>query len=186
MITVIGLGNPGVQYKGTRHNAGYDALCRLMAFFHVELKKRPFCNFSIAKTDKAEFVFPETFMNNSGEVLKHFKIYKGSDLVVLCDNMDLAVGGMRVRFGGGNAGQKGLKSISERFGSPDFVRMYIGIGRPAPGTDVSDHVLGRERDEERLKAYNDALDAAANAAYAYINGKSIEEIQCEFNRKGLL
>ena len=186
MITVIGLGNPGVQYKDTRHNAGYSVLCRVVAFFHEELKKRPFCNYSMAKTDKATLVFPQTFMNKSGEVLKNFKIYKGEDLVVICDNMDLALGGVRVKFGGGNAGQKGLKNISELFGSPDFVRVYVGIGRPAPGVDVSSHVLGRERDEERLKAYNEALDMAAKAVISYIDGKSIEEIQCEYNRKGLL
>ena len=186
MFTVLGLGNPGVQYKGTRHNAGYEVLFRLAAFFHVELKKRPFCNYSIARAENVQLVFPETYMNESGKVLSHFKIYKGSDLVVICDNMDLAVGGLRVRLGGGDAGQKGLKSVAEHFGRSDFIRVYVGIGRPAPGVEVSDHVLSRETDPEKKTAFEGALNAARDAVLAYIGGRSIEEAQCLYNRKGLL
>ena len=186
MITVFGLGNPGSKYDNTRHNAGYDALCRVAAFFHIELKKRCFRKYRIATLDNARLVFPLTYMNNSGKVIKHFNIDKPSDLVVICDNMDLAVGGLRIRLGGGSSGQKGLDSIAAALGSSDFVRIYVGIGRPKEGVSVVDHVLGREDEPEKVRAYNEALNLASQAVCKYISGSSIEEIQCEFNRKGIL
>lgn len=185
MKFVFGLGNPGEKYRNTRHNAGYDVLCRVAAFFQVELKKRCIHKYSIAETEKAKLIFPLTYMNNSGDVVKCFKIYNPSDLVVICDNMDLACGGLRIKQGGGSSGQKGLASVAQVMNSQDFVRIYVGIGRPNVGEEVVDYVLGRERDSTLLSAYNEALDAAAKAVEEYIEGESIANIQCKYNRKGI-
>ncbi len=186
MIYVFGLGNPGTKYEHTRHNAGIDALCKAAAFFQVKLRRRCFRLYSYAKVPGAQLVFPLTYMNSSGKILKNFEIKDPSDLVVVCDNMDLACGGLRIRKGGGPSGQKGLNSITENLGSSDFVRIYIGIGRPTEGLSVVDYVLGKEKEELRKNAYEQALKDASKAIVAYINGASIEELQGEFNRKGIL
>lgn len=186
MILILGLGNPGQQYNHTRHNAGFDALCKTAAFFQKKLKRRCFTLYKAAKVPGGKLVFPLTYMNNSGKIMKHFKKVKPSEVAVICDNMDLAVGGLRIRMGGGSSGQKGLNSITQALGSNDFLRIYVGIGRPDEGVSVIDHVLGRETNPEKLDAYEKALSDAANAAVKFIQGSSVEELQSEFNRKGLL
>ena len=191
MIVVLGLGNPGSKYEHTRHNVGFDAVVRAAAFFQATLKKRCFRLYRQAKvrsTDGADrealLVQPLTYMNASGNIIGSFD--RNDDFVVICDNMDLAAGGLRIRKGGGASGQKGLNSIVENLGRSDFIRIYIGIGRPAEGTDVLDHVIGREPDGEKKDAIEKAIDDAAKAVVKYINGATVEELQLEFNRKGLL
>ena len=187
-MIIFGLGNPGLAYEHTRHNAGFDAISRTAAFFHVELKKRCFCKYRYAKVPGGIIVFPLTYMNNSGNAVRYFRKYLSnpSDLVVVCDNMDLAVGGLRIRRGGGSSGQKGLASIARSLESNDFVRIYVGIGRPAQGVSVTDHVLGKEQDQTKLDAYNKALDDASKAIVKLLEGCKTEELQGEFNRKGIL
>lgn len=186
-MIVFGLGNPGTEYCHTRHNAGFDAVEKAAAFFQVNLKKRCFRLYRRAKVSDSLIVEPLTYMNNSGKVMKYFKKYTGNPakVAVVCDNMDLAVGGLRIKQGGGSSGQKGLNSIAEHLGTHDFVRIYIGIGRPVDG-DVISHVLGVEQDPEKAKAYNQALDSAAEAIVKFMEGTDIKELQSEFNRKGIL
>ena len=189
MIVVLGLGNPGSKYEHTRHNVGFDAVVRAAAFFQATLKKRCFRLYRQAKVrsdagDEALLVQPLTYMNASGNIIGSFG--KDDDFVVVCDNMDLAAGGLRIRKGGGASGQKGLNSIAENLGRSDFIRIYIGIGRPAEGTDVLDHVIGVEPAGEKKDAIDKAIEDAARAIVKYINGATVEELQLEFNRKGLL
>ena len=189
MIVVLGLGNPGSKYEHTRHNVGFDAVVRAAAFFRVTLKKRCFRLYRQAKVrtaagKEALLVQPLTYMNASGNIIGSFD--KTDDFVVICDNMDLAAGGLRIRKGGGSSGQKGLNSIARNLGRSDFIRIYIGIGRPAEGTDVLDHVIGRESDGVKKDAIGKAIDDAARAVVKYINGATVEDLQLEFNRKGLL
>ena len=125
-----------------------------------------------------------TFMNASGRIMGYFS--KDDRIVVVCDNMDLALGGLRIRQGGGSSGQKGLASIAEKLGTNDFARIYIGIGRPQNGVDVVDHVLGKETEAERKEILDKAVDDAAKAIIRLINGASIGDVQLEFNRKGIL
>ena len=188
MIVVIGLGNPGSRYEHTRHNVGFEAVSKAAAFFQVTLKKRCFRLYRQAKVtsesgNRAVLIQPLTFMNASGNIMDSFS--KDDDFVVVCDNMDLAAGGLRIRQGGGNSGQKGLASIAEKLGRSDFVRIYIGIGRPEPGTEVADHVLGIEYGE-RKEVVDKAIEDAASAIVRYINGASVGDLQLEFNRKGIL
>lgn len=188
MIVVIGLGNPGPRYEKTRHNVGFEAVSKAAAFLHVSLRKRCFRLYRQAKVSyegtQALLVQPLTFMNASGNIMDSFS--KTDTFVIVCDNMDLAAGGLRIRKGGGCSGQKGLASIADKLGRSDFLRIYIGIGRPAEGVDVPDHVLGIETDPERKKAVDKAVEDAARAIVEFIGGSSVEELQCEFNRKGIL
>ncbi len=197
MIVVFGLGNPGATYEHTRHNVGFDAVNEAAAFLHVKLRKRCFRLYREARildnndasgrgqsSIKASLVEPLTYMNNSGEVVKYFD--NNSTFIVVCDNMDLAVGGLRIKKGGGASGQKGLNSIASNLGRTDFIRIYIGIGRPSEGDEVVDHVLQREPSGPKKDALDKAINDAAMAIVKFINGATVEELQLEYNRKGLL
>lgn len=199
MIVVFGLGNPGATYEHTRHNVGFDAVDKAAAFLHVKLRKRCFRLYREAKvvgsdssmgvvnnetSQKASLVQPLTYMNNSGQIVKYFD--KDATYVVVCDNMDLAVGGLRIKKGGGASGQKGLNSIASNLGRTDFIRIYIGIGRPSEGVEVVDHVLQRETDISKKEALDNAINDAAMAIVKFIKGENVEELQLEYNRKGLL
>ena len=189
MIVVVGLGNPGSRYEKTRHNVGFEAVSKAAAFLHVKLRKRCFrlyrqAKLSLSNGQQVLLVQPLTFMNASGNIMDSFN--KDDTFVIACDNMDLAAGGLRIRQGGGYSGQKGLASIAEKLGRSDFLRIYIGIGRPQEGVDVPDHVLGTETDEARREAVERAICDAARAVMEYIDGKPVGQLQTEFNRKGLL
>lgn len=189
MIVVFGLGNPGSDYEHTRHNVGFDAVSKAAAFFQTELKKRCFRMYRQAKVvsetgENALLIQPLTYMNNSGQIVSYFK--PSDTFVVVCDNMDLAVGGLRVRQGGGSSGQKGLNSIAQMLGTNDFTRIYIGIGRPGTNVSVLDHVLGIESDPTKKDLLEKAIEDAAKAIVKYINGASVGDLQLEFNRKGVL
>jgi len=188
MKLIIGLGNPGSAYSHTRHNVGFDAVDCAAAFFQTKLKKRCLCNYRYAKVPGAILVQPLTYMNRSGMVLKHFRKYdlQPSDVMVICDNMDLGTGGIRIKNGGGNGGQKGLNSIQEFLGSSDFIRLFIGTGRPAEGVQVIDHVLSRETDPDKAKELTRAVEDAAKAIEAFIGGEDVAKLQSVYNRKGLL
>ena len=188
MIVILGLGNPGTKYEHTRHNVGFDTVEKVAAFFQVKLRKRCFRLYRSAKVTyqgrEALLVQPLTYMNNSGKIMSYFS--KDDDFIVVCDNMDLGLGGLRIRKGGGFSGQKGLASIAQNLGREDFLRMYIGIGRPEEGVEVVDHVLGRETQENRIELANKAICDGAQAIINYIGGSTVEELQIAFNRKGLL
>jgi len=201
MIVILGLGNPGTSYEHTRHNVGFDVVDKVAAFLHVKLRKRCFRLYKEAKifgktkdlqqeysnktmAQKASLVEPLTYMNASGDVVKYFN--SNDDFIVICDNMDLAAGGLRIKKGGGASGQKGLASISCQLGRSDFVRIYIGIGRPNDGCSVVDHVLGKEDDAIKKSAIEKAIEDAACAVVKYIDGESVEDLQLEYNRKGLI
>ena len=189
MTIVMGLGNPGARYENTRHNVGFTCVDRLAAFFQVRLRKRCFRLYSRASVstdsgNKALLVKPLTYMNRSGDVVRYFG--KDDKFVVVVDNMDLACGGVRIKFGGGNSGQKGMASIAEALGTPDFLRIYIGTGRPHKDTPVNEHVLGVETLEPYRTALDEALEEAKAAIVEYIDGEPIERIQCRHNRKGIL
>jgi PTH1 family peptidyl-tRNA hydrolase len=141
-LLIAGLGNPGPEYANTRHNTGFMAVDRLAD--GAEWKKEK--NYLVAKTDGAILIKPMTFMNLSGAaVLAAMTKYKIplANLVVIHDDIDLKLGDVRTKTGGGNAGHNGLKSISAAVGN-DYRRVRIGIGRPEnPDYDISDWVTGK-------------------------------------------
>lgn len=170
-MIVFGLGNPGPEYEDTRHNVGFKAIERLAAQKGMKMRKRCLRRYKWARSGNLTLVEPLTYMNNSGEVFSGL-VGAGELVVVVVDNMDLPVGRLRIRVGGSSAGHNGLKSIISAIGS-DFIRVYIGIGRPGEGTGVVDHVLGRfpDGDMERLDA---VLDEAASAISSIANGEDLK------------
>jgi len=175
---IVGLGNPGPRYAATRHNFGFMALDALVDRAR-ELGGAPKAALTGRKDLEAVAVSlpvlpggayaqflclkPLTFMNLSGRAVRAaLDFYKlaPEDVLVIHDELDLPLGRMRLKRGGGNAGHNGLKSISQDLGSPDFVRLRLGIGRPEPGRDVAGYVLEPfDRDESLL--VRRALPAAA-------------------------
>ena len=186
MKIVFGLGNPGTAYNHTRHNAGFDVLDETAALFGVELQKHCLRKYKYANVTGGLLVQPLTHMNTSGNII-HFFHNKCSlkDIMVVCDNMDLAVGGIRIKFGGESGGQRGLLSIQNALGSSDFYRLFVGTGRPQPGVCVNDHVLSVENDPEKIKLYKQAVSDCARAVKDFIEGVDFAKLQSLYNRKGL-
>ena len=153
---VVGLGNPGRFYERTRHNAGYlvaDELANRHGGSWRKRKRAEAAPVSLGPKN-ATLLKPTTFMNNSGSAVAD---YRPEDLVVVHDDLDLEVGTVRVKVGGGAGGDNGLRSIIGRMGN-EFVRVRIGIGRPPVGVTVTDYVLSRMD-----SAVKDAIPIAADA-----------------------
>lgn len=168
MWLIVGLGNPGPRYRETRHNVGFRVVERLAerasAGPFKEKLKGVFCKATIAGQEVV-LLEPMTFMNLSGEsvqaAMAFFKVPL-SRVLVIHDELDLALRDVRVKVGGGAAGHNGLKSIIQHCGGPDFVRVRIGIGRPARGSTES-WVLGAFDPVESAEL-PDVLQQAALAA----------------------
>jgi len=168
MKIIVGLGNPGRTYERTRHNAGFMAVDELAGILQVEsTQEKHHALLGKARIDSEELVLvkPQTYMNDSGRsvaaVLRD--AYRTvSDLIVLHDDLDLPLGFVRVKIGGGHGGHNGLRSIIEYLGSPDFIRVRIGINRPALNMDSADYVLSPFLAEERPAA-SEAIAKAADA-----------------------
>lgn len=168
MKLIVGLGNPGAKYRGTRHNIGFAVLDELAARWQVSFESAP-VDALIAKVRGADEVLlakPLTFMNASGEavgaLLRYYKI-EIADLLVVVDDVQLPLGKIRARVRGSAGGHNGLKSIVAHVGDA-FSRLRIGVGRGDPRRDLADHVLTRfDADEaaevERVTAR--AADAAS-------------------------
>ncbi|HIS14438.1 MAG TPA: aminoacyl-tRNA hydrolase [Candidatus Ornithospirochaeta stercorigallinarum] len=172
-MIVFGLGNPGPKYSKSRHNVGFMAIEKLAAQEGLSLRKRCLHSYKWARKGSLTLVEPLTYMNNSGLVFP--SLVKGEDMVVvIVDNMDLPVGRIRVKNGGGDAGHNGLKSIIGRIGR-DFLRIYVGVGRPDEGVAVAEHVLSAfpEDDLDRLDA---SLDKAVEAVKALIAGEKLSNV----------
>ncbi|MGE4583803.1 MAG: aminoacyl-tRNA hydrolase [Sphaerochaeta sp.] len=183
MKLILGLGNPGTKYADSRHNVGFSVLDASAAFFQVRLRKRCFhlYRYALVVTDNEEFLLvqPLTYMNASGKVLKYFPQVAPEDIIVVCDQMDLPSGMIRIRKGGSSAGHNGLKSLMQELDSGEFVRIYIGIGRPSEGVDVVDHVLGKETGPDLQQG----IRLGAEALNALIKGDSVQEVMIAYNRR---
>lgn len=147
MHLLVGLGNPGEQYRHTRHNLGWDALASLLRQHHCSVATRRFKGeFGDGRIGEHRILWlmPLTYMNLSGEAVgpaaRFYKI-EPERVVVLHDDMDLPLGRVRIKIGGGNAGHNGLKSIQNWLGTADFVRIRLGIGRPPGAMDPARFVL---------------------------------------------
>jgi PTH1 family peptidyl-tRNA hydrolase len=166
MKIIVGLGNPGRKYERTRHNAGFQAVDELADNLHVDIAQTKHHAFLVrTRIDSVEAILakPQTYMNESGKAVSAIfrDVYAViSDLIVIHDELDLPLGSVRVKIGGGHGGHNGLRSIIEHLGSPDFVRVRIGIGRPAPGMESADYVLSPFLTEERKVSSEAAVKAA--------------------------
>lgn len=164
---VVGLGNPGSKYDGTRHNIGFEAVDRLAAVGPGAKFARKFDGL-LAEVEidfrRVLLLKPETFMNLSGRsVAQAVRFYKieTPGLLVICDDLNLPLGKLRLRSGGSDGGQKGLRDITAHLGTEQYARLRIGIGDRGP-IDASDFVLSRFRPVER-PAIDDALIVTSQA-----------------------
>lgn len=183
---VVGLGNPGMSYEGTRHNAGVSALQVLAKDVGMPLDKRQFKALTGSGTvdgKRVLLLFPQTFMNNSGEAVQAaMAFYKlaPEQLLVFSDDIALDVGVLRVRKKGSDGGQKGLRSIIACIGSSDFPRIRIGVGaKPHPAYNLADWVLSKYKKEEQ-PLMEEAFEKAASAARLVIAGK-VEEAMNQYS-----
>jgi PTH1 family peptidyl-tRNA hydrolase len=172
MKVIVGLGNPGAKYAGTRHNVGFDVIDYLAAAPGCTPFREKFDAFVAELKESGESVLlvkPLTFMNLSGRsvraVIDFYKLPLDG-LLVVCDDFNLPLGKLRMRAKGSHGGQNGLRNIQEQLGTDEYTRLRIGVGQPAPG-DAVDHVLSKFRPGER-KAVEDAIALAAQAALTWL------------------
>ncbi len=173
---VVGLGNPGPKYEGTRHNAGFWFADRLAARLGADF--RPARRFSLdaceatAGAGRVRLVKPTTYMNRSGQavggIAEYYRIAPAAILVVH-DDLDLPPGTVRIKEGGGHGGHNGLRDIAAHLGTRDFARVRLGIGRPGPGRDPIDYVLDRPRAEDR-RLIDDAIGQVLEWSEAVLAG----------------
>lgn len=171
MKLFVGLGNPGDKYKKNRHNVGFIVVDRFADRFHVSVKKKGFsgeyCECQIGG-EKVILLKPTTFMNLSGNsvaMVKSFYDVEINDIYVICDDMDLPLGKVRLRVKGGSGGHNGLKSIISSLGGQDFPRIKMGVGRNEKDTGedaVVNHVLGDFAKADTVLV-NEAIDQACDA-----------------------
>ena len=168
-LLVVGLGNPGREYDGTRHNVGFDVIDELARRHGGRLragKERALVDEVRISGQRVALAQPTTFMNLSGESVAPLVRRHGIDdlhrLVVVHDELDLPTGVVRIKVGGGLAGHNGLRSIKAHLHDDDFVRIRIGVGRPPDKDRGADHVLSRVGRTDRV-ALDEAVVVAADA-----------------------
>jgi PTH1 family peptidyl-tRNA hydrolase len=185
MKLIAGLGNPGSRYAKTRHNVGFEVLAELARRWQAPAPKRQFqAEIADARfgSEKVLLVAPQTYMNLSGDALVHVvKFYQValSDILVVCDDMNLPTGKLRFRGQGSAGGQKGLKHIIDVLGSDAIPRLRIGIGRPPAQMDAVDYVLSKFRADEAAE-HDESILRAALGVEAWIE-KGIGPAMNEFN-----
>jgi PTH1 family peptidyl-tRNA hydrolase len=181
---VVGLGNPGSKYEGTRHNIGFEVVDRLASGGSGAKFSKKFEG-QIAEVEidfrRVLLLKPETFMNLSGRsVIPALRFYKlePADLLVLCDDLNLPLGKLRIRKGGSDGGQKGLRDISAQLGTDEYARLRVGIGDRGP-IDAADFVLSRFRPAER-PIMDDALIVATQAVAVWV-AQGVDAAMNRFN-----
>ena len=166
MKLVVGLGNPGVTYQGTRHNLGFLVIDRLAKQHNIAVDRK-LCEALVGEGmcngEKIVIVKPQTFMNRSGLAVEGLlREYGGTatDLVVVYDDLDLTFGRIRIRPQGSTGGHRGILSIMESLAGAPFCRVRVGIGRPPEGKDAVDYVLEPFSADE-IGRLNEIVDRAA-------------------------
>ncbi|MDP6720650.1 MAG: aminoacyl-tRNA hydrolase [Pirellulaceae bacterium] len=166
MKLIVGLGNPGRKYTGTRHNIGFEVIGELARRYSTDKVKDRFNGETVEATIESQrtlLLCPSTYMNKSGSsVLPARDFYKIAceDLLVVCDDFNLPLARLRFRAKGSAGGQKGLANIIQRLGTDEFPRLRIGIGPPPDNWDVADYVLSKFRKEEFTEMEHAVLRAA--------------------------
>jgi peptidyl-tRNA hydrolase, PTH1 family len=183
---LVGLGNPGRRYQGNRHNVGF-MVADVLASSGEDLQIRPNSRFQ-AELGKGHLdrqpvllLKPQTYMNLSGRsaaAVSRFYEVEPERVVVIHDDVDLELGRLRVKAGGGDGGHKGIRSLAQELGSPAFVRVRFGVGRPPVG-EVEDFVLQDFRAEER-PVVEEATGRAAEAVRAVL-GEGVKAAMNRFN-----
>ena len=188
MRLIVGLGNPGQQYAQTRHNLGFLTLERWAAREGWPVKKSLLCQGRIAKGvsggQECWLLMPQTFMNLSGVAVRQFLAKQTIDLaeiLIVCDDLNLNFGQLRLRPRGSAGGHNGLQSVMDQLGTSDFPRLRMGIGQPPGRQDAADFVLRpfRKDEQEALPAF---LDETMACCQAWVSG-DIGEVMSQFNKR---
>ena len=187
MKLIVGLGNIGEEYEGTRHNVGFSTIdilaSKLNVIFSLETKFK--CLFASANIngEKILLIKPTTYMNLSGEaveaVLKFYKI-DISDMIVICDDLDMEVGKIRFRTKGSAGGHNGLKNIILHTGTEVFNRIKIGISRDK-FIPVPDYVLGHFKDDDKIKI-EESFNKVASSLYDYCYHLDIQKMALDLTK----
>ena len=185
---IVGLGNPGAEYAGTRHNAGFEVVDRFLAR-HVRSFRERNARSGEAREgsfagEKLIILKPLTFMNCSGSAVRVLSRRLGiapEEILVISDDLDLPVGRIRMRRGGSDGGHNGLKSIIAELESASFLRLRIGIGRPQPGKTVDYVLTGFEGTE--AEEFKSSLDTAVEAVKTALSA-GISTAMNKFNAAG--
>ncbi len=175
MKTVVGLGNPGSKYEGTRHNVGFRVVEELARRMGADLRRSwrmplRMVEGELPGAGPVRLVEPQTFMNASGEAVAALVRRKGltaGDLVLVFDDVDLPVGRLRLRPGGGAGGHNGVRSVMEHLGGGTFGRVRLGVGRGAAEKDLVEHVLSGFTPAER-PVVEEMVSRAADAVQAIL------------------
>ncbi len=187
MRIIAGLGNPGLQYAGTRHNIGFKVIDELSDIYNIKVKEhkhKALIGKGVIGAEKVLLVKPQTFMNLSGESIREIMdFYKldNSELIVIYDDISLDVGQLRIRVKGSAGGHNGIKNIIAQTGSQEFDRIRIGVGEKPEYMDLADYVLGTfgKDDKEKIR---DAVRDAAKAVEVMIT-EGTEKAMNIYNRK---
>ncbi len=187
MFIIVGLGNPGLRYRRTRHNAGFEAIDRIAKAYGISIKKKDkkaLTGSGNIAGQKVLLVKPLTYMNNSGEAVGPIASYYGvspEDVFVLVDDVMQDCGGIRIKRSGSAGGHNGLKSLISHLGTESFPRVRIGVGKLAVGDDMISHVLGHPSRADRAKI-NEAISDMPDIAELLVTGK-MDEAMNRYNGK---
>lgn len=189
MYIIVGLGNPGREYKGTRHNAGFMVVDKIAKENNIRLNRRlhkAIEGKGVIGGESVVLVKPQTFMNLSGEsvrkVIDYYKIEEKTNLIVISDDISLDVGNLRIRKKGSAGGHNGLKNIILHLGHDEFQRVRVGVGEKPSGADLIDHVLGHFGKED-MELIDDSVARAAEAVEMIITD-GCDAAMNTFNKKG--
>ncbi len=173
MKLIVGLGNPGKEYSGTRHNMGFSVIDTIADEYSIKINKGKFKGVigeGIISGQKTMLLKPLTYMNLSGESVKavcdFYKIPVDA-LLIIYDDISIPIGGLRIREKGSAGGHNGIKSIIAHLGTDKFARIKLGVGKKPEGGDLVKHVLGKFKDDEKI-LIDDAIKRAGLAAVAII------------------
>ena len=188
MFIIAGLGNPTLQYEGTRHNAGFDVIDTLAGKYNISVdgrKNRALIGKGIIEGKKVILAKPQTYMNLSGESLgglvDYYKVDEESEFLVVYDDISLDVGQLRIRKKGSAGGHNGMKNIISHLGTEVFPRIKVGVGEKPKKYDLADYVLSRFSEEERA-IMEEGYQKAVEAVEMILRGE-MDEAMNKFNRK---
>lgn len=186
MKCIIGLGNPGNKYEGTRHNIGFDIIDYIAKGTNVTLDSNKFkAQFGKGTYQGEQFLLvkPQTFMNLSGEAIRpiidYYKIDL-SDCIVLYDDLDIDVGTIRLRQTGSAGGHNGIKSTIQHLGTKEFQRIRIGVGRPQNNIPIVKYVLQRFSEDEQ-PTMNKVIQHSSDACLSFIEGMKFSDVMSRYN-----
>ncbi len=187
MKLVAGLGNPGRDYAGTRHNIGFGVIARISDKYNIPLtgkEHKAICGKGMIGGEKVILAQPQTFMNLSGECVRSLVDYyklESEDIIIAYDDIDLEVGQLRIRSKGSAGGHNGIKNIISHLGTNEFPRVKVGVGGKPEGGDLVRHVLGRfSREDEKM--IGEVLDVAVEAVETILSD-GVEAAMNRYNAK---